>query len=71
MLSETIKEGQGPQMKGSVMLAVAESEEQVWEQLRLDPYAVEVWDMDKIQIMPVIKHSHRMWALNVNQLIKE
>jgi len=45
--------GQGPKIKGSIMLAVAESEEEVWEKLKGDVYATSgVWEMDKVQVIP-------------------
>ena len=41
-------------MKGSVMLALAESSEKVLEALREDIYCKSgVWDLDKIKIYPV------------------
>ena len=42
-----------PPIKGSVMLAVAASAEEVLAQLREDVYAAEVWDLEKVQIIPV------------------
>ena len=42
-----------PPIKGSVLLAMATSAEEVLEQLRKDVYAAEVWDLEKVQIIPV------------------
>jgi len=41
-----------PPIKGSVMLAMASSAEEVLAQLREDVYAAEVWDLEKVQIIP-------------------
>ncbi|KAI9650700.1 hypothetical protein NHQ30_000722 [Ciborinia camelliae] len=44
-------DGETPQIKGTVLLAYAESKEKVLEQLRLDEYTKSgVWDWDKVQI---------------------
>lgn len=49
MLDEPIKEGQGPKIKGSVMLAYAASEEEVVKKLKEDVYTKnEVWDWEKV-----------------------
>ena len=54
MLEEVPKEGEGPKMKGSVMLALAESREEVLKALQEDIYYKSgVWDWDKVQIYPV------------------
>ena len=42
-----------PPIKGSVMLARAASAEEVLAQLQEDVYAAEVWDLDRVQIIPV------------------
>lgn len=43
------KEGEGPKIKGSVMLAYAESKEEVMQALKEDVYFKEnVWDEDKV-----------------------
>lgn len=49
-----IKEGEGPKIKGSIMLALAESKEDVLKALKEDLYFKEgVWDWNKVQIHPV------------------
>lgn len=54
LLDEEIKEGEGPKIKGSVMLALAESKEEVFEALKRDIYSTSgVWDWEKVQIHPV------------------
>jgi hypothetical protein len=55
MLEEQIKEGDSspPKMKGSAMLVGAKTEEEVLERLKKDVYVSgEVWDWDKVQIIP-------------------
>ena len=48
-LDEPIKEGEGPKINGSVMMAVADSKEEVLEELRKDIYATSgVWDVEKV-----------------------
>ena len=43
--------GETPKMKGSAMLAQAETKEEVLEQLRNDVYNTSgVWDLSKVQI---------------------
>lgn len=52
-LDEPITEGKGPKINGSIMLALAESKEEVLEKLKGDVYAKEgVWDEGRIQIFP-------------------
>lgn len=47
------EEGKTPSFKGSVMLAEAETEEEVVAALKRDVYTTgEVWDWSKVQIMP-------------------
>ena len=54
MLDEAPKEGEGLKIKGSIMLALAESKEEVLETLKKDIYCTSgVWDLDKVQIQPV------------------
>ena len=54
ILEETIKEGEDPKFKGSIMLAFAESEAEVLKVLQEDIYFKEdVWDWHKVQIQPV------------------
>jgi hypothetical protein len=55
MLEEPIKEGDTstPQMKGSAMLIGAKTREEVVERLKKDAYVTgEVWDFEKLQIIP-------------------
>ncbi|KAI4717378.1 hypothetical protein E4T48_06409 [Aureobasidium sp. EXF-10727] len=53
MLEDVPKEGSPLKIKGSVMLALASSKEEVMEKIKKDIYADKgVWDMDKIQIFP-------------------
>jgi hypothetical protein len=48
-LDEPIKEGQGPKINGSVMMAVAETEDEVLEKLKKDVYYTSgVWDVEKV-----------------------
>ena len=54
-------EGEGPRIKGSIMLAFAESKEDVIKALHDDVYFKEgVWDWKKAQIHPVceVPRSH-------------
>lgn len=54
MLDEPLGDDKGPKIKGSVMLATAESREEVLEELKRDVYFKEgVWDRDRVEIMPV------------------
>lgn len=54
ILERAPEEGEQPQMKGSVMLAQAESKEAVLEVLKEDTYYKSgVWDWEKVQIHPV------------------
>lgn len=46
-LDEPVKEGEGPKINGSVMMAFAESKEEVLEKLKADIYYKEVWDVEK------------------------
>ncbi|PGH16431.1 hypothetical protein AJ79_01762 [Helicocarpus griseus UAMH5409] len=53
MLQSHPEEGQTPQMKGSMLVVVAESPEAVREQLSKDVYATSgVWDIENMQITP-------------------
>lgn len=50
-LDEPIQEGQGPKINGSIMLALAESKEEVLEKLKQDTYWKSgVWDSSKVSI---------------------
>ena len=54
ILEEIIKEGEGPKIKGSIMLARAESEDEVVKALQEDIYFKDgVWDWNNRQIHPV------------------
>ena len=54
ILEEVTKEGGDPKMKGSIMLAVAETKEDVLKALQEDIYFKEgVWDWSNIEIHPV------------------
>lgn len=54
MLEEVIEEGGSPKIKGSLMLAFAESKDDVLEALQEDIYYKEgIWDWKNVQILPV------------------
>lgn len=54
ILGEVIKEGEDPKIKGSIMLAFAESKTDVLKALQEDIYFKEgVWDWHNVQIHPV------------------
>lgn len=54
MLNAHPADGESPSFKGSMMLAVGESEAEVRELLNRDIYVTSgVWDMDNAQIIPV------------------
>jgi len=54
MLAEVPGEGEGPKIRGSVMLALAESKEEVLKALKENIYSKSgVWDWDRVQIYPV------------------
>jgi hypothetical protein len=49
MLEEPIREGVPPKMKGSVLMCVADTEEEVLERVRKDVYyETGVWDKEKV-----------------------
>jgi hypothetical protein len=49
MLEEPIKDGVPPKMKGSVLMCVADTEEEVWERVKRDVYWEKgVWDREKV-----------------------
>ena len=49
MLEEPIKEGVPPKMKGSVLMCVADTEEEVLERVKKDVYyTADVWDKEKV-----------------------
>jgi hypothetical protein len=52
MLEEPIKEGVAPKMKGSVLMCVADTEEEVFERVRKDVYwTSDVWDKEKVSAL--------------------
>ncbi|KAL1305588.1 hypothetical protein AAFC00_007193 [Neodothiora populina] len=52
-LDEPPKEGEGPKINGSIMLALAETKEEVLEKLKGDVYSQSgVWNWEKVQIYP-------------------
>ncbi|KAG7004834.1 peroxisomal-coenzyme A synthetase [Physcia stellaris] len=52
-LSEPIQDPSSPKITGSIMLALAESKEEVIQQLKEDIYSTSgVWDWDKVQVHP-------------------
>ena len=49
MLEEPIKEGVPPKMKGSVLMCVADTEEEVLERVKKDVYYTNgVWDKENV-----------------------
>lgn len=53
MLESHPAEGEAPKMKGSAMLIGAKTREEVVERLKKDVYVKgEVWDWEKVQIIP-------------------
>lgn len=62
-----IKEAQGPRIKGSIMLAFAESKEDVLKALQEDVYFTQgVWDWNKVQIHPVCRDIARPYSPSVS-----
>jgi hypothetical protein len=54
MLEEPIKEGVPPKMKGSVLMCVADTEEEVLERVKRDVYYTgNVWDKEKVSCFGV------------------
>ncbi|KAK4551982.1 hypothetical protein LTR86_010774 [Recurvomyces mirabilis] len=52
-LDEPVQEGSGPKINGSVMMALAETKEEVMAKVKQDVYFTSgVWDESKIQIFP-------------------
>jgi len=48
-LDEPVKEGEGPKINGSVMIAVAESKEEVLDKIKADIYYKSgVWDVENV-----------------------
>lgn len=65
-----IKEAEGPRIKGSIMLAFAESKEDVIKALQEDVYFKQgVWDWNKVQIHPVCRDTARPYSLSVSLTI--
>lgn len=53
-LAKPLKDGEGPEMTGSVFIMLADSKEEVLEFLKKDIYAESaVWDLDRVQVTPV------------------
>jgi len=49
MLEEPIREGVPPKMKGSVLMCVADTEDEVWDRVKRDVYYEHgVWDKEKV-----------------------
>lgn len=60
VLEEELKDGQNPKIKGSVMLALADSKEEVLKALQEDIYYKSgIWDWEKVQIHPVCVEVYR------------
>ncbi|PIB02800.1 hypothetical protein CB0940_11908 [Cercospora beticola] len=52
-LDEPLKEGQGPKINGSILMAVADSKEEVMELIKKDIYYTSgVWDLEKVSGEP-------------------
>ncbi len=63
------KDGNGLKIKGSVMLALAESKEEVIKALQEDVYYKSgIWNWDRVQIHPVSRIGR--WSFNSGVLIK-
>ena len=56
MLDEPVKDGESLKINGSVMMAAADSPDEIMEHLKNDVYAKEVWDLEKVQIIPVSQY---------------
>ncbi|KAI9838402.1 MAG: hypothetical protein M1819_005671 [Sarea resinae] len=53
LLEDHPKEGESPKINGSIMLASADSKEEVIETLKNDTYYQnEVWDWEKVKVYP-------------------
>jgi hypothetical protein len=53
-MSEPPKEGEDKRFNGSCMVAKAATKQEVLDELQKDIYAKEeVWDLDRVQILPV------------------
>jgi len=52
-LDEPLQPGEGPKINGSVMMAEADSIDDVWAWIKSDIYYTSgVWDTEKIQVFP-------------------
>lgn len=61
MLEEPIKEGVPPKMKGSVLMCVADTEEEVLDRVKKDVYYTsDVWDKEKVSAAGLGGDSVRM-----------
>ncbi|EMC97199.1 hypothetical protein BAUCODRAFT_32941 [Baudoinia panamericana UAMH 10762] len=59
-LDEPLKEGEGPKINGSAMLARADTKEQVLEKLKEDVYyKTGVWDWEKVSESTLLRRSGR------------
>jgi hypothetical protein len=62
MLEEPIREGVPPKMKGSVLMCVADTEEEVLERVRRDVYyEAGVWDKEKVSSSVLLLFGSRDW----------
>lgn len=54
MLNSHPAEGETPSFKGSMIMAVADNEQEVLDLLKKDIYSISgVWDLENAQIIPV------------------
>lgn len=66
ILDEQPREGDTPKMKGSVLVAVAESRQEVLKLVKEDVYSTHgVWNVEKVQIYPVSVKSS-VWRVSYN-----
>jgi hypothetical protein len=51
-LDEPLREGQSPKINGSIMMAEADTVDEVWQWVRNDIYyTTGVWDIEKVRAM--------------------
>jgi len=66
ILEAVQEDGENPKIKGSLMLALAESKEEVLKALQEDVYYKSgIWDWEKVQIHPVC-HDFLVVVLNTS-----
>jgi hypothetical protein len=66
MLEEPIREGVPPKMKGSVLMCVADTEEEVWDRVKRDVYYEHgVWDKEKVSSSALSLEEFRRYALGM------